>query len=119
MEHRDKLAKTLNRHFATGTAADWIDLIDSAGVPVGPILTLAEAFDDPQARHNQMLVEFDHPVAGLVRTTGSPIMVDGVPARTEAMPPLLGAHSRNLLIELGVDTDTVAKMIDDGRAIEP
>lgn len=119
MEDRGKLVGKLSRHFATQPAKHWIDLIDSAGIPVGPILTLAEAFEDPQSRHNEMLVEYDHPVAGAVRATGSPIRVDGAPARSASTPPLLGEQTKNLLIELGVDTDTVAKLIEEGKAIEP
>lgn len=119
MRDRKQLVRVLSRVFATKQATHWIDLIDSAGIPIGPILTLTEAFDDPQARHNEMLVEYDHPVAGLVRATGSPIRVDSAPARSSATPPLLGANTRNLLIELGVDTDTVAKMIEEGKAVAP
>lgn len=119
MREQKGLIRTLSRLFATKPADHWIDLIDSAGIPVGPVLTIAEAFDDPQARHNEMLVEFDHPVAGVVRATGSPIRVDNSPARSRTTPPLLGAHTRNLLIELGVDTDTVTRMIAEGKAVEP
>jgi crotonobetainyl-CoA:carnitine CoA-transferase CaiB-like acyl-CoA transferase len=81
------------------------------------VLTLAEAFDDPQARHNQMLVEVDHPVAGSVKVTGSPIRLDGVPAR--ALPPaaVLGQHTKPILHELGVDAGTIEQMVEAGTAV--
>lgn len=119
MSSQSKLVVTLAKLFSTREASHWIDLIGSAGLPVGPVLTLAEAFEDPQSQHNEMAVEYDHPVAGLVRATGSPIHVDHRPARSQVTPPLLGQHTRSLLIELGVDTGTVDKMIEGGTAVGP
>ena len=95
----------------------WIDLLDQAGIPAGRVLTLAEAFDDPQARHHEMLVEFEHPAAGHVRTTGSPIRLENAPARAEGLPPTLGQHTRAVLGELGVDPGTIDKMIEEGSAV--
>lgn len=117
MKNRAKLARTLGKIFATETADYWVDLLGDAGIPVGRVLSIGEAFDDPQSRHHEMLVEFEHPVAGLVQTTGSPIRVNATPARAEKIPPTLGQHTRELLIELGVDTDTASAMIADGRAV--
>ncbi len=117
MEGRESLARKLSRVFKTQKVEYWLDLLDQAGLPVGRVLSLAEAFDDPQARHNQMLVEFEHPVAGHVRTTGSPIRVDGAAARAEMMPPTLGQDTRTVLGELGVDPTTIDKMIEEGTAV--
>jgi crotonobetainyl-CoA:carnitine CoA-transferase CaiB-like acyl-CoA transferase len=84
---------------------------------VGHVLTLSEALQDPHARHNQMTVEYDHPVAGRVKTTGSPIHVDGAPARAVQMPASLGQHTRGLLRELGVDPETIEQMVEAGTAV--
>jgi crotonobetainyl-CoA:carnitine CoA-transferase CaiB-like acyl-CoA transferase len=62
-------------------------------------------------------VEYQHPVAGEVKTTGSPIRVDGSPARAGSMPATLGQHTRGLLRELGVDADTIEQMVVAGTAI--
>lgn len=119
MASRDSLARKLNRVFKTEKTEHWIDRLGAAGLPVGRVLTIPEAFDDPQARHHEMLVEFEHPIAGHVRTTGSPIRLDGAPARADSMPPLLGEHTRAVLTEAGVDRDTVEKMITERTAVEP
>lgn len=118
MEDRKKLVGALQNMFKEEDAGHWVDVLTTAGLPCGPILTLAEAFDDPQAMHHEMAVEFEHPIAGLVRTTGSPIRVDDAPARSAETPPLLGEHTRKLLIELGVDTGTADRMIAEGKAVE-
>jgi crotonobetainyl-CoA:carnitine CoA-transferase CaiB-like acyl-CoA transferase len=83
------------------------------------VLTITEAFDDPQARRNEMLVEFEHPVAGHVRTTGSPLRMDGEQARAEALPPMLGQHTRDILKEMGVDSASIDTMVAEGRAVSP
>jgi crotonobetainyl-CoA:carnitine CoA-transferase CaiB-like acyl-CoA transferase len=119
MDGRDSLARKLNRVFKTQGTEYWLDLLGQAGLPVGRVLSLAEAFDDPQARHHEMLVEFEHPVAGHVRTTGSPIRVDGSPARAEMMPPTLGQNTRAVLGELGLDPNTIDTMIEEGSAVVP
>jgi crotonobetainyl-CoA:carnitine CoA-transferase CaiB-like acyl-CoA transferase len=64
-----------------------------------------------------MLVEYDHPVAGNIRVTGSPIQVDSEPAVDRAPPPALGEHTRKVLGEMGVDPETVEKMVAEGRAV--
>lgn len=117
MADRESLARKLARLFRTEKSEHWIALLEEAGLPVGRVLTLSEAFDDPQARHHGMLVEFEHPVAGHVRTTGSPIRVDDEQARSERVPPTLGQHTRGILGEVGVDPGTIEEMIEDGRAV--
>lgn len=117
MEGRLSLVRKLNRVFATNTAEHWITLLGHAGLPVGRVLSLAEAFDDPQARHHQMLVEFEHPTAGHVRTTGSPIRFDDAPAMAGSLPPVLGADTVRVLGEVGVDGETITKLVAEGRAV--
>jgi crotonobetainyl-CoA:carnitine CoA-transferase CaiB-like acyl-CoA transferase len=117
MDGRRALARKLGTVFKTEKADHWVSLLGDAGLPVGHVLELVEALTDPQARHNEMLVEYDHPVAGKVRTTGSPIQLDGSPARARSMPPRLGADTRGILAEMGVDHETIDKMLIEGTAV--
>ena len=114
---RDSLARKLSRVFKTEGVEYWITLLEQVGLPVGRVLTIPEAFGDPQARHHEMLVEFEHPTAGHVRTTGSPLRLDGSQARAASLPPTLGQHTRAILHEMGVDDATIDTMIDEGRAV--
>jgi crotonobetainyl-CoA:carnitine CoA-transferase CaiB-like acyl-CoA transferase len=114
---RRALTRRLSTVFKTENADHWVSLLGDAGLPVGHVLELIEALTDPQARHNEMIVEYDHPLAGKVRTTGSPIRLDGSPARARSMPPPLGADTRAILLEMGVDSETIEKMIDEGTAV--
>ena len=115
--NRTSLIRKLDKVFRTRDADHWIGLLGQAGLPVGRVLSLAEAFDDPQARHHEMLVEFEHPIAGHVRTTGSPIRVDNRTARSDALPPTLGQHTIAVLSEMGVDLASIQKMVAEGRAV--
>jgi crotonobetainyl-CoA:carnitine CoA-transferase CaiB-like acyl-CoA transferase len=117
MADRERVVRKLSTVFKTEKADHWVSLLGDAGLPVGHVLTLTEALSDPQARHNQMIVEYQHPVAGEVKVTGSPIHLDGSPARAGDMPPTLGRHTRPILAEAGVDPETIEQMVEAGTAI--
>jgi crotonobetainyl-CoA:carnitine CoA-transferase CaiB-like acyl-CoA transferase len=119
MDNRESIVRKLSRVFKTEGVEYWVTLLEQAGLPVGRVLTIPEAFDDPQARHHGMLVEFEHPTGGHVRTTGSPLRLDGAQARASSLPPLLGQHTRAILHEMGVDGATIETMIEEGRAVSP
>ena len=113
-----QLARKLSNVFKTEAAEYWIDLLEQVGLPAGRVLTLAEAFDDPQARHNEMLVEVEHPVAGSIKVTGSPIRVDGAPARADSpLQPSSASTPMPILHELGVDAGTIEQMVEAGTAV--
>ncbi len=115
--NQESLIRKLARVFKTEKSEYWIGVLESTGLPVGRILTISEAFEDPQARHHGMRVDIDHPKAGTVSTTGSPLRIDNEQARAESVPPMLGQHTRGILKEMGVDGETIEKMIEEGRAI--
>ncbi len=117
MTHRVQLARRLGNVFKTETAEYWVDLLEQVGLPAGRVLTLTEAFADPQARHNEMTVEMEHPIAGAIKVTGSPIRVDGAPARATTPPATLGQHTVPILRELGVDDSTIEQMVQAGTAV--
>lgn len=117
LEGRARLIRILSRTFTRSPAEHWIRALGEAGLPVGRVLTLQEAFDDPQATHNRMLVEMEHPAAGRIRLTGSPIRIGGGPALAATAPARLGEHTRRLLGELGVDENTIEKMLSAGTAV--
>ncbi|MCA1713562.1 MAG: CoA transferase [Actinobacteria bacterium] len=95
--HRDELIAILDALFATRPAGEWLDLLDRAGVPAGPVAGVAEALADPQVEARAMMVETDHPRFGRVRQVASPLKVGDTPAeyrraprRHEDAPDVLG-----------------------------
>ncbi len=88
---RSELEAILEPVFASRPTSHWIELFTDAGLPCGRVLTLPEVWDDPQIRHNEMVHTYEHPVAGTVHGLGSPIRIDGRPARSQLPPPPLDA----------------------------
>ncbi len=102
--HRAALVPELERRFAERTSREWIEALEAAGVPCGPIHDLAQVFEDPQMRHRGMRLEVAHPVAGRVPLVASPIRLSGPPLDPPSAPPTLGQHTREVLGEvLGLD----------------
>lgn len=117
MARRDELVATLEEVFAGAPAEEWVGRLGGAGLPVGRVLDLDGVLADPQVRHNQMIVDVDHPSAGTVRSVGSPLRVDRRPARSEVPAPRLGEHSGRILAELGADPAVVATLVRSGAVV--
>lgn len=85
------------------TIADWVETLNAAGVPCGPVHSLADALDDPQIRARDMVIEADHPGHGSVRMTGFPMKLTRTPCALTRTAPDMGADAEAILSELGFD----------------
>ncbi len=83
-------------------STDWIASLEAAGVPCGPINTVASVFEDEQIRHRQMRRDIAHPLAGSVPQVINPIRFTQAPLSFDRAPPLLGQHTNEILSELGL-----------------
>ncbi len=108
VEHRDELLPLVADAMAARTSVEWVEVLDAAGVPVGPIQTVDEVVTDPQVLARGMIGEVKHPTAGTVRTIGCPVRLTATPPQVRTAPPLLGQHTDDGLAELGVDQERLA-----------
>jgi crotonobetainyl-CoA:carnitine CoA-transferase CaiB-like acyl-CoA transferase len=82
---------------------EWTEELIARGIPAGPIYNLAEVFADPQVRYCGMVEEIDHREIGSLRQVATPIRMDASGTQTcYRAPPLLGEHTREVLIECGI-----------------
>jgi formyl-CoA transferase len=101
--------------FAARATRDWIDALDAAGVPVGPINNLEQVFQEPQAVARGLRIELDHPLAGKVSLVRSPMRFSETPVVHEAPPPTLGQHTDEILRRtLNLGDAQIAKLRADG-----
>lgn len=96
--------------FGAETASTWAARLTAADIPASPVNSMAEAFDDPQLRHREMLLEIDHPVEGRIPQLGFPIKFSASPGQLRCPPPLLGEHNEEVLASLGYTGADIARL---------
>ncbi|HEV7874460.1 MAG TPA: CoA transferase [Enterovirga sp.] len=114
MAHLKELEAELSGRFRTKPAEHWLNLLDTAGVPCGPVQDMVQALEDPQTIAREMVVEVAHPTAGPVKTIGLPIKFSETPGKVRKAAPLFGEDTYAVLREYGFGEDEIAAMERDG-----
>lgn len=97
VKHRDALIALIRAVTVIRTTDEWIAAMEAAGVPCGPINSLAKVFADPQVQARSMRVEMPHPLAGKVPLVANPIRMSASPVQYLNPPPTLGEHTEQVL----------------------
>lgn len=98
--NRAALRLVLEEAFSTRDADDWLAEFRGAGLPCGPINTIPEVFEHPQAEERGLSIEIEHSTAGQIRTCGFPYTFSQTPAEVRLPPPTLGQHTGEVLVNL-------------------
>jgi formyl-CoA transferase len=96
------------------TTAEWNDLLIAAGVPCGPVYRYDQVFHDPQVQHRRMAVDVEHPKAGRMTVTNTPLKLSRTPGSVRLPAPVLGQHTAEILRRLGYDEATIATYQAEG-----
>ena len=109
--HRDVLFAMLTEAFAERPVAEWLAVLQKAGVPCGAILDVGQALAHPSLQARGMVVPMQHPTAGPIQVPGVAIKLQQAPGSVRTPPPTLGQHTDAVLADvLGLDPDKLTAL---------
>jgi crotonobetainyl-CoA:carnitine CoA-transferase CaiB-like acyl-CoA transferase len=114
VRNMNELMALIAEIFLLWSRADLVRALESAGVPCGPINSIADVFAQEQIKHRGMRMDLQHPKSGSVPQVANPINFAATPLAYGRAPPLLGQHSDEILHELGISNTEIAKLRGDG-----
>jgi len=107
--NRSEMVRAVADCIRSKPAANWLEKLEKAGIPAGPINTISQALGDVQAQHRAMV----RTIAG-APLVGSPVRIDGQHAESGLPPPALGEHTAEVLGELGIEQAEAARLREAG-----
>jgi crotonobetainyl-CoA:carnitine CoA-transferase CaiB-like acyl-CoA transferase len=109
-QNRDKLNNIIDEICATRSSAEWVETLNKAGVPCGPIYKMDEVFADPQVQHLKMAVPVEHPTLGHQEVLNQAMILSRTPSSIRTATPERGEHTDSILASLGYDDAAIAKL---------
>jgi formyl-CoA transferase len=113
-KNRAALNEELEKTTRTRPSQHWVDVLNKAGVPCGPILNVKEVFEDPQVQHLNLAVRIHHPRLGEQDVQNLPVTLSRTPGKVVSASPDLGQHTDEVLAELGYSKEDIAALRRDG-----
>ncbi|MHB1375655.1 MAG: CaiB/BaiF CoA transferase family protein, partial [Thauera sp.] len=114
VEHRDETVAMVRKVLATRTRDEWLAALGAAGIPCSPLHSLGELSAHPHTHASQMVVSYDHPQLGELKTVSQPLRFDGERTAMRRPPPMHGQHGRDVLQEAGYGSDEIAALAASG-----
>ena len=112
-KNRDALTPILEEKLKDKTADEWIDELNVAGIPCGPILSIDKVFDNEQVRHLGLAHTIEHPALGSIEILGRPVTLSRTPASIRTPTAEKGEHTDEILKELGVSEEEIGQLRKD------
>jgi Predicted acyl-CoA transferases/carnitine dehydratase len=108
-DNRELFSRIIEDALSAKTTAEWMELMEPEDLFAAPVNTFEEAFRDPQALHNEMIVELETPI-GPMKFFGVPYKLDKTPATVRTPPPLHGQHTEEVLHEFGLTDEEITDL---------
>jgi formyl-CoA transferase len=109
--HREALTAAIEAVTLTRPCAEWLERLEDAGIPCGPINSYAQVFADAQVTAREMSVAVDHPVLGPLRTLGTPVKMSETPLSPGRRAPTLGEHTAEVLRAAGFSQHEIDALV--------
>ncbi|XVQ06745.1 CaiB/BaiF CoA transferase family protein [Spirillospora sp. CA-255316] len=109
--HRDALIASIESATVQHPVTHWTSQLERAGVPCAPVQTFDQVFNDPHLLEREFFWDSHHPRAGAVRLVGSPMSFSGTPTRRTSAGPVLGAHTTEVLSDLGYPESRIQDLL--------
>ena len=109
-KNRDALSPEINKYLAAATSAEWVERLNKAGVPSGPIYAIDQVFADPQVKHLGIVQSVTMKDKSKMRLLGQPVGLSRTPSRLATRPPDLGEHTNAILKEFGFSARDIAAL---------
>jgi crotonobetainyl-CoA:carnitine CoA-transferase CaiB-like acyl-CoA transferase len=100
-EHVSELEKEIEEVLVSETSDYWLTLLDKLGIPACPIYSYDQTLNDPHIKEREMIITYDHPLAGTIQSLGFPAKFSETPGQLMRPAPLLGQHNQEILEEIG------------------
>jgi len=114
LHNRNQMWELLNAEFNKQPANYWIEKLTAYGIPVGPIYSMDEVFEDPQVKHLQIAQTVDHPARGKHRLVGQPLNLTRTPSHMSRAAPDAGEHTDEILNQLEISVTDIADLKNKG-----
>jgi formyl-CoA transferase len=111
--NRDELTTEMEKQLAKKTGAEWIEALNTAGVPSGPILSIDQVFANEQVQHLGLATPIEHPEIGSIEVLGSPVTLSRTPGGVRTPTPEKGEHSDEILSDLGFSAEDIQQLRKD------
>jgi len=109
----EELVKILNEELIKKNSEEWLKIFDDNGLPCGPIYSITEMFKDKQTIDRKMIIDVENKIAGKTKAIGMPIKFSKSNAEVANGSPILGEHSKEILLKFGYSEDSIKKFIDN------